>query len=53
MSKTRRNYNEEYYDDEEYGSDFEVHRKHKQERRISRSLKSLDLEDLLNMEDEE
>ena len=52
MSKTRRNYNEDY-DNEEYGIDIEVHRKHKQERRISRSLKSLDLEDLLNLEDED
>jgi hypothetical protein len=53
MSKTRRNYNEERYEDEEYGMDIDVYRKHKQERRISRSLKSLDLEDLLNMEDDD
>ena len=53
MSKTRRNYNEEYYDDEEHGMDIDDYRQHRKEKRISRALKTRDLDDLMNLEDDE
>lgn len=53
MSKTHRNYNEDYYDDEEYGYDIDDYRQHKKQKRLDRALKTLDIDDLLNMEDEE
>jgi hypothetical protein len=53
MSKTRRNYNEEYYDNEEYGMDIDDYRQHRKEKRLTRALKTRDLEDLLDLEDEE
>jgi len=53
MGKTRRNYNDEYYDDEEYGADMDDYRQHKKDKRLTRALKTLDIDDLLNMEDEE
>lgn len=53
MSKTRRNQHEEYYDDEEYGYDIDDYRQQKKMKRMDRALKTLDIDDLLDMEDEE
>jgi hypothetical protein len=53
MSKTRRNYNEEYFDDEEYNMDMDDYRQHRKEKRIVRALKTRDLEDLMDLEDDE
>ena len=53
MSKTRRNYTEEYYDDEEYGVDIDDYRQNRKEKRIARALKTRDLDDLISLEDEE
>lgn len=54
MSKTHRSYNEEYYnDDEEYFTNSTDYRQHWKEKRLSRALKTKDLDDLLNLEDEE
>lgn len=53
MSKSRRNYNEEYYDDEEYNMDIDDYRQQRKEKRIARALKTRDLEDLLYLEDDE
>jgi len=52
MSKTRRNYNEEYFDDEEYNMDIDDYRQHQKEKRITRALKTKDLDDLMNLEDD-
>jgi len=53
VSKTRRNFNEEYYDEEEYNLDIDDYRQHRKEKRITRALKTRDLDDLMNLEDEE
>lgn len=53
MSKTRRSYREEYFDDEEYNMDIDDYRQQKKERRLSKALKARDLEDLLHLEDDE
>jgi hypothetical protein len=53
MSKTRRNYNEEYYDDEEYGMDIDDYRQQRKEKRLTRALKTRDLNDLMSLEDDE
>lgn len=53
MSKTRRNYTEDFYNEEEYTfavSDYQHHRK---EKRLSKALRTKDLEDLINLEDDE
>ena len=53
MSKTRRNYTEEYFDDEEYGVDIDVYRQHQKEKRITRALKTRNLDDLLSLENDD
>ena len=53
MSKTRRSYTEEYFDDEEYGMDIDEYRRKKNERRFNKSLKNMDLEDLLHYDEDE
>ena len=45
MSKTRRNYAEEY--------DIDDYRQNRKEKRIARALKTRDLDDLISLEDEE
>lgn len=52
MSKTRRSYRDEY--DDEYDSyDYEEYRSHKKEKRLKSALKTRDIDELLNMEDDE
>jgi hypothetical protein len=53
MSKTRRNYQEEYYDDEEYNIDIDDYRQHRKEKRLVKALRARDLEDLMHLEDDE
>jgi hypothetical protein len=53
MSKTRRNYNDDYYEDDEGHADHEEYVRHKKEKRINRALKTLDIDELLNLEEDE
>lgn len=52
MSKTRRRSHDDY-DDEYYEDNHEEYIKHKKEKRINRALKTLDIDELMNMEDDE
>lgn len=53
MSKTRRNYNEEYFDNEEYGMDIDDYREHKKQKRLQRALKTMDVNALIDLEEDE
>jgi len=51
MSKTRRSYHDDSYEDE-YVDNYEEYKKHKKEKKISRALKTLDIDALMEEDDD-
>lgn len=51
MSKTRRNYTDDRYFDGDDGYSYEEYKNHKKEKRVARALKTMNIDELLDLEE--